>query len=45
MTPFWGGSGATTELGQWARHLLAVRDTLDVDGRVGASFVAASPRS
>ena len=42
MAAFWGGSGGTAELTQWAGHLLSVRDTLDAEGRAGASFVAAS---
>ena len=42
MAAFWGGSGRTAELTQWAGHLLSVRETLDAEGRAGASFVAAS---
>ena len=41
MAPFWGGSGATTESGN-GPDTCSLSAHLDVDGRAGASFVAAS---
>ena len=42
MAPFWGGSGRSADLAQWAGHLLSVRDMLGGDDVAGAEFVAAS---
>ena len=42
MAPFWGGSGRSADLAQWASHLMSVRDTLAGDALAAAEFVAAS---